>query len=218
MPDILLYALVIILAYLLGSIPVGLFVVRAITGEDIRDVGSGRTGGTNAMRAAGLKAFVLTGVGDMLKAILAVNVARLLVGTNVAPLVEAFCAMAAVAGHNWSVFIGFRGGAGAMANIGAAMALWPLAGPIAVTVLLFVMIVTGYASVATTLSGVTVAIVFTIRHVVVGAPVAPFAYPVYSFVALALIAIALLPNYKRLFEGSERRVGPRAKAATNGSD
>src|SRR5512143_650380 len=101
-----------IAGYLIGSIPTGYLVVGALTGIDVRKVGSGRTGGTNAMRAGGVRAFALTGIGDMLKGIAAVLAARLIVTWLAAgdrPLAEAVAGFAAVCGHNWSVFLGFKG-------------------------------------------------------------------------------------------------------------
>ena len=96
------YILCVVIAYLLGSIPVGVFVVRLFGGRDIRSVGSGRTGGTNALRAAGLPAGVLTGLGDVAKGYAAVTVARLIAGPYV-PMLEALCGVATVAGHNWPI-------------------------------------------------------------------------------------------------------------------
>ena len=104
-----------LVSYLMGSIPVGILVVRWARGIDVRRVGSGRTGGTNVLRAAGWKAAVFTGLGDASKATLAVLVARWLHGPS---LLLALAGAAAVVGHNYSLFLGFRGGAGTGASIG----------------------------------------------------------------------------------------------------
>ena len=95
-----------VIGYLFGSIPVGYLVVRITSGVDVRTVGSGRTGGTNAMRAGGLGAGVMTAVGDMLKGLAAVAIMRLLSGG--VPEIEAIAGLGAVAGHNWSLFMGFK--------------------------------------------------------------------------------------------------------------
>jgi hypothetical protein len=92
--------------YLLGSIPVGFLVVRLSRGLDVRRVGSGRTGGTNVLRAAGWGAAVATGLGDALKGAAAVWLTRALEGP---PLLQALAGFAAVVGHNYSVFLGLRG-------------------------------------------------------------------------------------------------------------
>ena len=90
-----------VIGYLFGSIPVGYLVVRATSGVDVRSVGSGRTGGTNAMRAGGLGAGVMTAIGDMLKGLIAVVIMRWLSGG--VPEIEALAGLGAVAGHNWSI-------------------------------------------------------------------------------------------------------------------
>ena len=89
----LLSVIVIVSGYLLGSIPVGLLVVRAVTGKDVRDVGSGRIGGTNVLRVAGPWVALLTSLSDVAKGLLAVYLARAVVGT---PVVEALAGLAAV--------------------------------------------------------------------------------------------------------------------------
>lgn len=210
---ILTYLAAVLGAYLLGAIPVGLVVVRAVNGGDIRTVGSGRTGGTNALRAAGPVAGVLTGLGDMAKGFAAVHVARLLLPGD--PVLEALCGVAAVAGHNWPVYIKFRGGAGTGPNAGAAVALWPVSAAIVVPIVPLALVLTGYASVTSTLASLAIVVIFAVRMVMVGSP---FAYVGYSIATTLLVAIALIPNYKRLIAGTERLVGPRAKAIAHRSE
>src|SRR4051794_1086903 len=105
-----------VVGYLCGSIPMGLLVVRRIKNVDIRTVGSGRTGGTNALRAAGYKAFFTVGVLDGIKGFVPVILARLLFPDI--PLAAACAGIGAMLGVIWSVFINFKGGAGGAANIG----------------------------------------------------------------------------------------------------
>jgi glycerol-3-phosphate acyltransferase PlsY len=187
----------------------GWVVVKAFTGQDVRLVGSGRTGGTNAIRAAGWPAGILTGFGDMAKGFGAVYLARLFFsGDPGLPFIEALCAIASVAGHNWSIYIGFRGGAGTGPNVGAATALWPITGLILVPTVPLILVMTGYASVTSTLAAVTVFVILLVRYFL---GLAPLAYPGYALVTMVLVAIALIPNYKRLIEGTERLIGPRAK-------
>src|SRR5688500_17316076 len=96
MSSLVAYIVAIVVAYLVGSVPMGLVIVKIISGRDIREVGSGRTGGTNALRAAGLPAGILTAFADMGKGFAAVYLGRLL-GQN-DPWLEALAAVAAVAG------------------------------------------------------------------------------------------------------------------------
>jgi glycerol-3-phosphate acyltransferase PlsY len=208
MPIELTYVAGLLVAYLLGSIPTGFLIVRAVTGQDVRMVGSGRTGATNAMRAAGLGIGLVSGLGDIGKGMAAVYAARLLAPGD--PWLEALCGVAAVAGHNWSVFIGFRGGAGTGPNTGAAIVLWPPAGLVLIPLIPVVIVLTGYASLASTLSALSVIVIFVLRAAVAGQP---WAYAVYAAATALMVWGALLPNYRRLAQGTERVVGPRAQAA-----
>ena len=97
-----------LVSYLAGSIPVGVIVARFAHGTDPRTVGSGRTGGTNALRALGRKWAAVVVAGDLLKGALPVVMARILTDN---PTVEVLCGASAVAGAIWSVFAGFRSGA-----------------------------------------------------------------------------------------------------------
>lgn len=213
MPEVVRYALPIVTAYLLGSVPMGIFVVRAYTGKDIRETGSGRTGGTNAMRAAGLHAGVITGLSDIAKGFAAVYLARLLVPG--VPWVEAACGVAAVAGHNWSVFLGFKGGAGAATNTGVATALWPWSLPILLPAGLAILFLVGYASLTSTFVAIGVPILFAILAKVLGLP---WIYVGYGVATMLMIVLALRPNYRRLIDGNERLVGVRAKTLRSNHD
>ncbi len=127
----LIYAGILFGGYVFGSIPLGLIVVKLMSGKDIRTIASGRTGGTNAMRAAGPWAGVLTAVLDILKAAATVWLARALT-PNV--WMHALTPIAAILGHNYSIFlmergpdgrVRLRGGAGGAAAGGGAFGLWP---------------------------------------------------------------------------------------------
>lgn len=199
----------VLLAYLIGSIPVGLLVVRLFNGRDIRAVGSGRTGGTNAMRAAGPLAGVLTACSDIAKGFVAVSIARILVSGPGSDIIAAVAAVAAVAGHNWPVYLNFKGGAGTSPNVGAAVAFWPLTGLMLVPCGAVILFATGYASVTSTVISLAIVIIFSLRAILAHDSIFYTGYSVATFI---LVAIALIPNYRRLLAGTERIVGPRAKA------
>ena len=121
--------LVVLIGYLIGAIPIGLLIVKLRTGKDVRKVESGRTGGTNVMRAAGFWAGFATGILDILKAASAVWIAR---AFGVGAWVEVLAPLAAIIGHNYSIFLAERkdgkihlgGGAGGAASVGGALGLW----------------------------------------------------------------------------------------------
>lgn len=192
--------------YLIGSIPTGYLVVNALTGRDVTTVGSGRTGGTNALRAGGMRAFVLTGVGDFLKGVAAVLVADLIarrMGGDV-PLARAVAGLAAVAGHNWSVYLGFKGGAGTGPNIGASVAMWPLSFLWLVPLVPIGVFVLGYASVTSLIIAILIPIGLAV-HALTGH--GSWYYVLYGIATAVAVAWALRPNIKRLLAGTEPRVG-----------
>jgi glycerol-3-phosphate acyltransferase PlsY len=200
-------------AYLIGSFPTGWLVVRLLTGQDVRRIGSGRTGGTNAMRAGGLAAGLLTGLGDLGKGILAVEWARMLFPGQ--PLAWAVAGILVVAGHNWPIWLGFRGGAGTAPNLGAAIALWP---PVAVVLLPLVPLLaalTGYASMTSLILAFVIPGLFALRAVAFGGP---WAEVLFGLGTLGLIVWALRPNFRRLREGTKPRLRfsgqPKASASS----
>ena len=201
------------LAYLLGSVPVGLLVVRVRRGRDIRKWYSGRTGATNVMRVAGYWAGLVTVLGDVGKATLAVVVARLLTGGHAG--FEAAAGAAAVLGHNYSIFLlergvgGYRlkGGAGGASAFGAAVGLWPPSGLILLPLAGAVYYGIGYASVTTMSVPLGAAVIFALRAIQGSCP---WEYVAFAIAAEALIVWALRPNIRRLLDGQERLVGWRA--------
>jgi glycerol-3-phosphate acyltransferase PlsY len=196
---VFLYGAVTIVGYLLGALPVG-YLVGKLWGVDVRQHGSGRTGGTNVMRAAGPWAAALTVVGDGLKGLLAVGVAALLVGS---PVAKALAGLAALIGHNWSVFLGWRGGAGAITNMGVTLGLYQPIVFVMVVIGLVALVISRMASVAT----LTVVLVgfLSFAGLAIWSHVS-WIYAAYELLAMAVIAIALLPNIRRILNGTERRL------------
>lgn len=211
----LIYLLVAGLAgYFLGAIPFGFLYVKATKGIDIRHIGSGRTGGTNSFRAAGLSAGLLTGFSDVVKGFGSVWMARLLLGNVLnetwLPWAVMAAAVMAIVGHNWSIFLKWGGGAGTGPNIGWATAIWWPIFPLALIILGGLFWSVGIASVASLTVAATIPIVLAIRYFA-GLDPTP-AYMVTGILTAAVVTWALRPNIKRLIEGRERIVGPRAKA------
>lgn len=194
----------VVMGYLLGSIPCGVLVARWIGGADPRQVGSGRTGGTNVLRTAGREAALITGLGDGLKAALAVWVTRWLGGP---PLAEAIAGAAAVAGHNYSLFLGFTGGAGTASSLGGAFALWPWNLPVLLPFGAAVILITQRAS----LGSISVALVLpAIAMIRAGLGVGPWEHVCYGLLTSTLTLWALRPNINRLMRGEERCVDLKA--------
>jgi glycerol-3-phosphate acyltransferase PlsY len=188
--------------YLIGSISFGYLIVKAVKGMDIREFGSGRTGGTNVYRAAGTAPFVLTATLDGLKGVAAVVLVRHFV-PGTAGWAEALAGFGVVLGHNASCFLNFRGGAGGATTVGTSIALTPVAGLIALVLGGLMLFVGGYASVASILAGLAVAVVNTITAATGSGY---WSYAAYGWGVLGLILFALRPNIERLRAGTEKRV------------
>ncbi len=207
---------VLLLAYLIGSIPFGLLIVKLSTGKDIRTVESGRTGGTNAMRAAGLWAGLVTGVFDVLKGLGAVLISHVLVsGSHV--WVDSLAPFLSIIGHNYSAFLierdvngklRFRGGAGGAPCLGGSIGLWLPSLFIIVPLGGLVYYFGGYASVTTMSIALLSTAVFAYRAWL---GLNPWQYAIYGLLAFMALAWSLKPNIKRLLMGTERVVGLRAR-------
>ena len=209
-------------AYLIGSIPTGLLIVRLKTGKDVRTIESGRTGGTNAMRAAGFWAGFATSMLDILKAAVTVWLARWLAAdVPWLPWLEVLAPTLAIAGHNYSIYLierspqgklRLRGGAGGSPCVGGSLGLWApsilIVLPLGAVILYFV----GYASVATLSAAVLAILIFGIRAAL---GYSSWVYVLYGVFSLALLAWALRPNLVRLLNGTERLTGYRAKKQNN---
>jgi glycerol-3-phosphate acyltransferase PlsY len=189
-----------LLAYLAGSVPVGALVATRVGGPDLRSVGSGRTGGTNALRALGRKWAAVVVLGDLLKGALPVLLARFVTGD---PLVEVLCGGAAVAGAIWSVFAGFRSGRGVGTGVGTMLVIQPVAVLLATPVFVLVILLTRYVSLGSLLgSGAMFPVMLLLLLVV---PETPLPYVIYSAVGAAFIWLAHADNIDRLLHGTERK-------------
>lgn len=211
-----LLSFIIVLSYLVGSIPTGLLVARFAKGIDIRTQGSGNIGSTNVMRVLGWKWGLVVQLGDILKGLIAVLlVARLHYGdfpfNNRTPfedftIVQIVAGLAAVIGHIFSVFLNFKGGKGINTAAGMLVGIAPIDISIAVVVFLFVLFSTGYVSLgsisAATAFPTTMFVRFNIFHDNI---------PSYHTLILFSIATSLLlifahrSNIKRLLRGQENR-------------
>jgi glycerol-3-phosphate acyltransferase PlsY len=201
-PALVLRAAVLMLvAYLAGSIPVGVVVARVSGGTDPRTIGSGRTGGTNALRALGRKWAAVVVIGDLAKGAVPVLLARFVTGGD--PLVEALCAGSAVAGAIWSVFAGFRSGRGVGTGVGTMLVIQPLAVVLAAPVFIGVILLTRYVSLGSLLG--SAAMLPAMVLFVVVAPATPLSYVLYAAVGAGLIWLAHSDNIERLLHGTERK-------------
>jgi glycerol-3-phosphate acyltransferase PlsY len=201
-------AVAIVAAYLIGAVPIGYLVGRAFGVADIRRHGSGNIGATNVLRTAGRLPAILTLGGDIAKGFLAVALGAALAKSAAGPDLAATgaCAVAAVIGNCWSIFLGFRGGKGAATGLGAMLALVPLGVLLAAVVWLGVTLSFRYVSLGTILGSVCGALGAAILGY-------PGPYVLGAFGVTAIIVARHHANIARLLAGHEPKVGQRRTSA-----
>ena len=192
--------LVLVAAYLIGTLPTGYVLTRFLAGVDLRSVGSGGTGATNAQRALGTKWGIIVAIVDVLKGVAAIVLAR------VAGVDDAWVAAsgaAVIAGHCWPVWLRFRGGKGVATGAGAALALslWSVA---LIPVMVIPIALTRYVSLGSVLAALATPVMMAI---LAAADVVPWSYVGFGVVAAAIIVFRDRANIDRLIHGTERKLG-----------
>ena len=188
-------------SYVAGSVPFGVVVAKLTGAVDPRTLGSGRTGGTNALRAMGRKRALLVVTGDVLKGTVPILVARILTGNAG---IEVACAIAAILGSTRSMFVGFKGGRGVGTSVGTMLVIYPPAILVGVPVFVGVILATRYVSLGSLLSTAAGALLVGIWWLAAHGSVS-LAYPVYGTLGAALVWLAHADNIHRLLTGTERR-------------
>jgi glycerol-3-phosphate acyltransferase PlsY len=183
-------------AYLLGAIPWAYLIGKWTKGIDIREYGSGNVGFTNALRIIGKGPAILVLIGDIGKGILAV----ILAGHFGSPVLATMAGLAVVVGHNYPVFLGFRGGKGAAAGFGALIALLPFEAFMAIIIWIIIVALTRYVSLGTILGALSVPVMTIIFHNEIH-------YLLFSFLGAAFVIFKHHSNISRLLKGTERKIG-----------
>jgi acyl phosphate:glycerol-3-phosphate acyltransferase len=211
--------LAIVLAYLVGSIPTALVAGKLLRGIDIRQHGSGNAGGTNVFRVLGWKPGVAVMLVDVFKGFVAsYGVPQLAYSSTVLPadLLALLCGIAAIIGHIWTVFAGFRGGKGVGTAAGVLLALYsPLVVLICFAVFLLVLLLTRIVSISSMSAGVAFPAVLSLFKYAWQQPVSSIYY-YFSFFAAGLIIFTHRSNIKRLLNGTENRFGKKKESAAPG--
>jgi acyl-phosphate glycerol 3-phosphate acyltransferase len=211
MSPLLLAVLAVILAYLVGAIPFAYLVVYAVKGVDIRTVGSGNVGATNAGRVLGFKFFLLVFLMDLLKGLLPtvyLPSAVAALGGSAIPSLKVFVALAAILGHNFPIYLRFRGGKGVATSLGAVGALDPVASSATFAAFLVFLLVTKYVS----LSSMAAATIFVLVHFSLTPRPFDRSNLAMSLVTLLLWGMLLVrhrKNFGRIWAGAEPKVSFR---------
>ncbi len=207
---------VVILGYLLGSVPFGVLIARRTAKVDVRQYGSGRMGTTNVLRTAGKKAAAIVLALDILKGVLAVVFAGLIVGDSYLVvgglafgrlLVQSLAALAAIVGHIWPVFLRFRGGRGVATFLGGMIALYPPVAIISILVFIIGVGLTRYVSLGSIAGAVAAYAILVPLTILNGFPIE---YLGYALLGTIIIAVMHRDNIARLLSGKERKLGEEA--------
>lgn len=207
---------IIVIAYLLGSIPSGLLIGKTFFGVDIRTVGSRNMGSTNTFRTLGWKAGLAVQLLDIAKGIAAVAVARYVFNGNLPfpnmtpfediTIISIIAGVAAVLGHVFTVFAGFRGGKGINTALGMLIAITPIEVGIAIGIFLLVVLASGYVSLASMIAAVSLPTTMVVRHNILGVEIQGYHTLILFIVGLAVFLIYThRANIVRLITGKENR-------------
>jgi acyl phosphate:glycerol-3-phosphate acyltransferase len=203
-------AAVVIVSYLIGAIPTGYIVARAWRGIDIRDYGSGNIGATNVLRTLGRGPFIVVLIADALKGYIPTLATWYIFqdeGTHTAHALQVAAGIAAVIGHDFPVYIHFRGGRGVATSFGVIAALgMPLAVGL-VAVGLFIVLAVRYMSVAWLVTVPLGALVLFALALVPGGDVYTWTKVIFGVFATALVFLTHIPNIRRLIRGTEPKIG-----------
>ena len=191
----------IVIGYLLGSFPTGLLIGRLAGIGDVRGYGSGKTGFTNSLRTMGIRWAIIVLLIDAAK-----GAAPVLIGQIVfdEPWAAALGGVAAVIGHTWPVFAGFRGGRGVATAFGAFIAVSPLAALAVLAIGLVVLAIFRYASVMS-IVGVFAGFVAIVTLVLTDQTAGP--YLLFGLLTMLAVELNHLSNIKRLLAGTEPKIG-----------
>jgi len=190
---------VLVLSYLIGAVPSGLLVVKAFLGVDIRQYGSGNVGTINVFRLGGVPLAVVVLAADVLKGLLAVELAQYL---GFSPILVVAAGLLAIAGHNWSVFLSFGGGKGVATTVGVLLGLAAGVGLLVAATWLLVVLLTRISSLGS-MSGVVLSPLYMW---LLGQPPEYFWFAV---IAAVFVVYRHKENIRRLLEGKELKINEK---------
>ncbi len=208
---------VVLLGYLIGSIPFGLVIGRLKKGIDIREYGSGNIGFTNVLRTVGVKAGIVTLIADIAKGAVPAVLGGIIIGSSTSEVGgltfddqggQVVGAIAAIIGHNWSVYLKFGGGKGVDTSLGGLLAMSPIAGGICLAIGVGTIAISRYVSLGSMIGGCCSIIVLA---PMVFAEYAPPEYLVYAVVVAVLIIMRHRDNIQNLRAGTERKIGQKGE-------
>lgn len=199
-------------AYLVGAFPTGFILGKLLGGIDVREHGSGSTGATNVLRFLGPGASALVLLGDLAKGFLVAYTAGSMVGT---PIAQCVAGLAAIAGHCWPVYLGFRGGRGVATGLGVVYAMNPLMGLALMLSGVITILLTRYSSLGS-LVGTVGAV--PLMAVAVLLEIEPAEYLWYVVPGAVMVVYRHWGNIRRLSNGTELKLGQPAGRQRSGEE
>ena len=206
------FVLAALIGYLMGAIPFALIISKRMAGVDISKRGSGNIGGTNVLRVLGFKAGATVMALDIAKAFAPVMLAKFIIGDSVLSVAgfplnwqwgQVITALMVMVGHNWSVYIKFRGGKGAAAYFGGWFAIFPVAALFGGVILILTVWLSKHMSLGSIIGSFGILCLFM---VLTAANLFPPVYLIYSLLAAGLIVYQHRGNIVRLQAGTESRM------------
>lgn len=202
--------LLLLVSYVIGSTPTSIIVGKIVRGIDIREHGSGNAGGTNVFRVLGWKPALVVVTIDIFKgwlptAVLATTLFQGELAFNNIGVIQILCGFAAVLGHTYTIFAGFRGGKGVGTLAGMLLALFPIAFPLCLLVFVITLILTGYVSVSSMIAAVSLPIFLLALPPFTGIEPAQFTLVVFGLLVPFIVIFTHRSNLVRLRAGTENR-------------
>lgn len=190
------FIVIVVLSYIIGSIPNGLLIGKKISGVDLREFGSKNIGATNAYRVLGIKPALIVFVTDAAKGVIGVWLGQSLSGTPIALLLGG---IAAITGHNWSIFLGFKGGRGVATGLGVIMMIVPKVTLCVFAVWAIIVYITRYVSLASIIAATLVPVLmwYTGERI---------EYLYFGIVAAVFVIVRHKANIQRLIKGEELKI------------
>lgn len=192
----LLYIIVILCSYIIGSIPSGLILGKTFWNVDLREHGSKNIGATNAWRTLGKLPGFIVFVADLLKGMIGVYLGMLLVGTSTAMIIGG---IVAIIGHSLSLFLKFKGGKGVATGLGVIIMLMPIVSAIVFIIWLVIAMISKYVSLASIIAAICVPIFAFVLGM-------PFEFVAFGVVAAVFVIYRHKSNIGRLMNGTENKI------------
>lgn len=196
---LLILLALIIVGYLIGAIPTGYIVTKYIKDIDLRKMGSGNVGATNVTRALGFKMGLMVAIFDILKGFIAVLSAQILLPSPSPSYFLFIIGLAAIVGHNWSIFLGFSGGKGVATTLGVVLKLLPICFFIFIIIWIILTVITRYVSLASILGALSLPISSYFLNFDID-------YIIFTIILALSIILTHHENINRLLHGKENRM------------